>query len=76
MKIFTWRHRLLVLAWTLAVVVVFGLLGWWIGSAAGSSSAGLIVAILLSYPVSLWLIATRVKADAQKQFQEEKKEDK
>lgn len=64
MKLFTWKHRALVLGTTLLVVGVFGALGWWIGSHAGSSKAGVIVAVLLSYPVSLWLVATRVRATA------------
>ncbi|HBU27540.1 TPA: hypothetical protein DEB00_00295 [Candidatus Uhrbacteria bacterium] len=61
MKIFTWHHRFLIASSTFLVVLVFGALGWWIGSAAGSVPAGVMIAVLFSYPVSLWLVARTVR---------------
>lgn len=64
MKFFTWKQRIQVFTWTLATVAVFGTLGWWVGSAIDSSSGGLTVAVLLSYPVSLWIIVRKMGAGA------------
>ena len=50
MKIFTWKQRIVVLLTTLGVAGIFLLAGFLIGKTVGNTTAGLIVAVLVSYP--------------------------
>lgn len=50
MKIFTWKQRVIVLTTTLVVAGIFLTAGYFIGKVANNVTAGLIIAILVSYP--------------------------
>lgn len=61
MKIFTWKQRAIVFLVTIATIAIFALIGYFIGNAAGSSTIGLVIAVLLSYPVTQFQLAKTMR---------------
>jgi len=60
MKIFTWKQRLLVLTLTLISVAFFATIGYFAGKKLGSIPAGIMIAVLVSYPFTQWLLVNRI----------------
>lgn len=53
---YTHRKRLMVLLTNLATIAVFLIVGYFIGKAAGKPNLGMLVSLLVSFPVSQYLI--------------------
>ena len=62
MKIFTWKQRLIVLLTTATLVALFGAVGYLIGSMVENWRAGVVIAVLISYPFTLWALAKSLPA--------------
>lgn len=71
MKIFTWKQRGVVLLMTVAMVGLFGLAGWGIGTFAGNHKAGIFVAVLISYPFTQWALAKQILKVHEKETRED-----
>lgn len=61
MKIFTWKQRLVVLLTTLGVAGIFLLAGFLIGKTAGNTTAGLLIGLVISYPISQFTLMRAIK---------------
>lgn len=72
MKVFTWKQRILVLGISLGVITLFVAVGYGIGLLLGNGKLGIILAVLLSYPVTQWTLVKSV----QKLYEKESIEDK
>jgi hypothetical protein len=48
---------MIVLSVTAAMVAVFGLVGFGIGSLLGNTRAGIVIGVFLSYPFTQWTLA-------------------
>lgn len=72
MRIFTWRQRAIVFVTTAATILVFLLLGAGIDRVLDSRPIGLVIGLLVSYPVTQWFVVKRMK----KQIDREQKADK
>ncbi len=62
MRVFTWRQRFVTLSTTLAVIGFFALIAYGLTRIFNWPNSVIMVAVLLSFPVSQLIIVRRMKA--------------
>lgn len=66
MKIFTWKQRVIVFFTTIAVISVFALIGYAIGTWVDNVALLVMLGVLVSYPFSLFAIAKVLRRNHEK----------
>lgn len=71
MKIFTWKQRIIVFFTTISVIGAFALVGYLIGRAVNNIALVVMLAVLVSYPFSMFTIARVLKRRFEKEHKSE-----
>lgn len=62
MRVFTWRQRIVTLGTTLATIGVFALVAYVLTRIFHWSNGIILIAVVLSFPVTQWVLVRRMKA--------------
>lgn len=71
MKIFTWKQRIIVFFTTISVIGAFALVGYLIGRAVNNIALVVMLAVIVSYPFSMFTIARVLKRRFEKEHKSE-----
>lgn len=63
MRLFTWKHRILVQLITWSSIVLFGLIGYGLDIWLNTKPIFLVIMLLISFPVNAWRLKNGIKME-------------